>query len=98
MNRFVLSLAAAALLFSAPAQASAEEGSINVNTAPQEVLAKVPGLSPELAKAIVSYREEMGDFMKIDELADVPGMTKENFDKARQALSVDAVSGAECNC
>ena len=40
----------------------------------------------------------MGDFMKIEELADVPGMTKESFDKARQALSVDAVSGAECNC
>ena len=58
----------------------------------------MPGLNADLAKAIVQYREEMGDFMSIDELADVPGMDKEALDAAKQALRVDAISGAECNC
>ena len=98
MKRSLISALALALcLVFAPA-ASAEENGLNVNTATQQELAAVPGLNADLAKAIVQYREEMGDFMSIDELADVPGMDKEALDAAREALRVDAISGAECNC
>ncbi len=90
-------LALALCLTFSSASLAADEG-INVNTATQEELASVPGLNADLAKAIVEYREDMGDFMSIDELADVPGMNKDAFDQARQVLRVDAISGAECNC
>ena len=89
---------ALALFLSFASIASAEEGGLNVNTATQEELAAVPGLNADLAKAIIEYREEMGDFMSIDELADVPGMNKGALDQAKQTLRVDAISGAECNC
>lgn len=98
MKRSLISALALALCLVFAFAASAEENGLNVNTATQQELAAVPGLNADLAKAIVQYREEMGDFMSIDELADVPGMDKEALDAAKQALRVDAISGAECNC
>lgn len=98
MKHFTASALALALMLSLAPAAFAEEEGVNVNTATQEELASVPGMNADMANAIVSYREEMGDFMSIDELADVPGMSKEALNKAREVLRVDAVSGAECNC
>ena len=98
MKRSLISALALALCLSFSAVASAEDGGVNVNTATQQELSSVPGLNPDLAKAIVKYSEEMGDFMSIDELADVPGMNKDALEQAKQTLRVDAISGAECNC
>ena len=98
MKNSLLSALALALCLSFSSVALAEEEGININTATQEELAAVPGLSADLAKAIVDYRSDMGDFMSIDELADVPGMNKDALDQAKQVLRVDAISGAECNC
>ena len=97
MKRTVISALAFALCLTF-AQASFADEALNVNTATQEQLAAVPGLNADLAAAIIKYREEMGDFMNIDELADVPGMTKDIINKAKDALQVEAISGAECNC
>ncbi len=98
MKRSLISALALALCLVFASAASAEENGLNVNTATQQELAAVPGLNADLAKAIVQYREELGYFMSIDELADVPGMDKEALDAAKQALRVDAISGAESNC
>ena len=98
MKRSLISALALTLCLVFSSAALAEESGLNVNTATQQELAAVPGLNADLAKAIVQYREEMGDFMSIDELADVPGMDKDAFEAARQVLRVDAISGAECNC
>ncbi len=98
MKRSLICTLALALALSCSSAAFAEGEGINVNTATQQELASVPGLNADMAKAIVQYREEMGDFMSLDELADVPGMSKDALDQARQTLRVDAISGAECNC
>ena len=99
MKKVLASAFALALVLSFSSVSFAEdEAGINVNTATQQELTSVPGLNEELAKAILQYREEMGDFMSIDELADIPGMTKDALEQAKQALRVDAISGAECNC
>ncbi len=97
MKLTFLSAAAVALCLAFAPVSFADEA-VNVNTATQEQLAAVPGLNADLAKAIIQYREEMGDFMSIDELADVPGMSKDILNKAKDALQVEAISGAECNC
>lgn len=56
-----------------------EPGLINVNTAPVEVLMCLPGVSRELAYAIVNHRGSAGYFANIAALLNVPGMTTEIF-------------------
>ena len=41
---------------------------ININTAGQEELEKLPGIGPEKAQAIIQYRTEISRFNKIEEV------------------------------
>ena len=61
-------------------------------------LAQVPGLNEELAKAIVQYRDDMGDIQSMDELTEVPGMSKDLLESIKTRVGLEAVAGAECNC
>ena len=54
-----------------------EAGLVNINTAPQEVLRCLPGITKELAEAIVSYRQSAGFFPNIAWLLKVDGMSKD---------------------
>jgi competence ComEA-like helix-hairpin-helix protein len=54
-------------------------GSVNINTATSAVLACLPGISTDLAQAIVAYRNGNGPFQNIAYLLKVDGMTKEIF-------------------
>jgi competence ComEA-like helix-hairpin-helix protein len=54
-------------------------GVINVNTATAEVLMCLPGVTRELAHAIVSYRQSSGFLPNIAYLLRVPGMTRDIF-------------------
>jgi competence ComEA-like helix-hairpin-helix protein len=56
-----------------------EQGLVNVNTASVEVLACLPGLDRESARAIVAQRESAGFFPNIAALLDVTGLTREAF-------------------
>lgn len=88
---------AAALLF--PAQAALAEGELlNINTATVEQLAAVPGLNEELAKNIVQYRDDMGDLQSLDELTEVPGISKDLLGTLKDYIGLDAIAGAECSC
>lgn len=52
-------------------------GAININTAGIDVLACLPGLTRELAQAIISQRQSNGYFSNVGELLKVPGLTPE---------------------
>jgi len=54
------------------------KGRINVNTAPERVLACLENISDELAAAIVARRKE-AQFESIADLLDVEGMTEQKF-------------------
>jgi competence ComEA-like helix-hairpin-helix protein len=54
-------------------------GAININTASVEVLACLPGLTRELAQAIVAYRKSAGFFPNAAWLLKVDGLTREMF-------------------
>ena len=54
-------------------------GAININTASAEVLACLPGLTPETAQAIVSYRRSAGFFANVAWLLKVDGITQQVF-------------------
>src|SRR6202044_1888973 len=48
----------------------------NLNTCTVDDLVHIPGCFPELAQSIVDYREKIGSFKRLEELLDVPGITK----------------------
>ena len=62
-------------------------GVVNVNTASLEVLACLPGVSRELAQAIISYRKSGGFFPNTACLLKVPGMTREIFKQVAARVS-----------
>ena len=83
---------AAVVLCAAPAFA---DGKMNLNTATEQELSANPAVGPELAKGIVEFRENVGDIKSMDELLEVKGVTPE---KLKQAVTVEAIEGAECSC
>jgi DNA uptake protein ComE-like DNA-binding protein len=54
-------------------------GAININTASLDVLACLPGVTRDLAQAIVSQRQSGEFFASAGELLKVPGMTRDVF-------------------
>ena len=56
-----------------------QPGAININTASIEVLQCVPGVTRELAHAIVAYRKSAGFYANVAGLLKVDGMTREIF-------------------
>ena len=60
--------------------------------------AAVVSAGTELAKGIVEFRENVGDIKSMDELLEVKGVTPEVLEKLKQAVTVEAIEGAECSC
>jgi len=54
-------------------------GAININTAGLDVLACLPGMTRELAQAIISQRQSGGFFASTGELLKVPDLTRDIF-------------------
>ncbi|MGO8678097.1 MAG: helix-hairpin-helix domain-containing protein [Limisphaerales bacterium] len=54
-------------------------GVVNINTASLEVLLCLPGISRELAQAMISFRQSNGFFANVAGLLKVPGMTPDLF-------------------
>lgn len=59
-----------------PKQVQMMEQSININTATEKELTKLPGIGKSKAKAIVDYRTKNGDFKSVDELSKIDGIGK----------------------
>lgn len=55
------------------------KGAVNINTASLDVLACLPGVSRDLAQAIISSRQSSGFFPNIAHLLKVQGMTRDLF-------------------
>ncbi len=65
---------------------------VDLNTASASLLKYVPGLSPELTKRIVHYREERGGFQSRDELKEVEGLGDREFFQCVGFLRVEGGS------
>lgn len=66
---------AAALLLK---QQEMQSGIVNINTADATVLMTLPGIGENKAQDIISYREQHGEFVRLEDLKKVPGI-KENL-------------------
>jgi len=62
------------------------DGCININTATTDDLETLPGIGPELAERIVSYRASHGVFGAPDEIMDVPGIGDATFERIRDQI------------
>jgi len=58
-----------------------DKGSLNLNSSGPDQLAKVPGISKDLANEICKYREKHGPFKKPEDLLNVPKLTKDILKK-----------------
>jgi competence protein ComEA len=59
--------------------AVAPAGVVNINTANQEELARLPGIGPSKAKAIIEFRERAGKFNKVEDLLRVRGIGRKTL-------------------
>jgi competence ComEA-like helix-hairpin-helix protein len=71
---------------------------VNINTGTAEELAEVPLITPELAEAIVTYREEAGDFVMIEELLLIDGFDRKLLHKVKDFLLLEGIGGEDCTC
>lgn len=62
---------------------------ININTAGFQELDSLPGIGETRAAAILQYRTDHGNFVTIDELLQVPGITRDVFEKLKDLIRVD---------
>ena len=61
---------------------------VNLNTAPQSDLEKLPGVGPAMAARIVEYRQKNGGFKKAEELMNVKGIGEKAFLKIKPLVTV----------
>src|SRR5262245_2984768 len=92
----VLSLALATLSVcgvsaarAAPVEQKADgTGVVNLNTAGESELARLPGVGPAKAQAILAWRKKHGSFKKVDDLTRVKGFGRKTLLRLRPYLAV----------
>ena len=65
-----------------------QPNSININTASQSELTKLPGIGDSKALKIINYRTEVGLFKTIEELKNVKGIGNSIFEKIKSYITV----------
>jgi competence protein ComEA len=60
---------------------SPSEGQINLNTADEEQLERLPGVGPAMAARLIAYRQQNGGFHKLEDLLQVSGIGQKKFAK-----------------
>ena len=68
--------------------ASFARGRLNLNRATENELDGLPGVGPVLAKRIVAYRAEHGNFGSVSELQKVSGIGPSKFNELRNFVTV----------
>lgn len=63
-------------------------GKININTAGQGELEKLPEVGPAMAKKILEYRQKNEGFKKKEELMLVPGIGEKTYEKLKELVAI----------
>lgn len=61
---------------------------ININTASLSELATLPGLGESKAQAIIDYRNQFGNFKKVEDIKNVSGIGDKTYEKFKGSITV----------
>ena len=61
---------------------------ININTADEAELDKLPGVGPSTAQKIIEYRETEGQFASPEDIMKVKGIGKAKYEKMKDRITV----------
>ena len=61
---------------------------ININSASEDELTKIPGVGHSIAKRIIEYREQNGGFASVLEITNVSGIGNSKFNAMKDFISV----------
>lgn len=61
---------------------------VNINQATQTELETLPGIGPSTALKIISYREENGKFLNIEDIKNVSGIGESKFENIKNLICV----------
>jgi competence ComEA-like helix-hairpin-helix protein len=63
---------------------------VDVNTASSEELQTVRGIGPYYADRIIAHRQALGGFVKLEQVAETPGLRAEAYEGFRNQLTLNA--------
>lgn len=61
---------------------------VNINTASQTELETLNGIGPSTALKIINYRKENGNFKKIEDIKNVPGIGEAKFENIKNNICI----------
>ena len=64
------------------------DGMVNINTADEKELDKLPGIGPAMAKRIIEYRTENGAFQSPEEIKRVKGIGDAKYEKMKDKIAL----------
>lgn len=71
--------------------------SVSINTADTTAFIALPGIGNKLANRIISFREQLGGFYSVEQIAEVYGLTDSVFQQIKPYLLCDAASIKKIN-
>ncbi|SDH46890.1 competence protein ComEA [Alteribacillus persepolensis] len=69
--------------------AAPDDDKLRLNSAGAADLEQLPGIGPKKAEAIISYREEHGDFQQVEDLLHVSGIGEKSLEQLKEEVRVD---------
>lgn len=70
---------------------------IDINTADTSVFIALPGIGSKLAQRIISFREKLGGFYKVDQLGETYGLPDSTFQKIKPGLAANNTAVKQLN-
>ena len=99
MLPFAVLFLASTIAITVSAQDNLKGKTVNINKATAEELTKnVPLMTPGLAKNVVKYRKDNGDFQTVEELLQVPGIDRTLLKKIKPFFILEGIGGKDCTC
>lgn len=98
MKSMLTCIAILVTIFLGAAAFAAETGKVNINTATEAELAALPEIGPDLASAIVEYRELNGDFTATNQLLEIKGVDEAKKEELLKVIGIYGIDGTECSC
>jgi competence ComEA-like helix-hairpin-helix protein len=65
------------------------EKKIEINSATAEELKSLKGIGEKLSERIVTFREKLGGFVSVEQIAEVYGLSPETFESIKNKITVD---------